>query len=627
MAFGMSSGAREFVLKITADTKDATKGIADVEKSTSTMKDKALGIGKAVGGALAVGAVISFGKEIVGAASDAEQALGAMQAVFGESSDRIADFGEKAAKNLGISNAEFNQMSALMGSLLKNSGLPMDQVAASTENLTQRAADLAAMYGGTAADAMNAMTSALKGEMNPLENFGVSLKASTIEAHAMAQGYVDAGGKVTDVGKVMATQELILQQSADAAGTFAKESGSLAGQTQIMGAQFQDLKADLGKKLLPVIVKVAQTFQGFLQFIIDNQSWLLPLSAAITTVVLAVKAWSIAQGILNLALAANPIGLIVIAIAGLVAGLVVAYQKSEEFRNIVQGAMSVVKVAVDAVWEAIKAVAAIWWDVAQAVWNTAKTVAGWAQTLLEIYTWPYRTAFDVIKAVFEAIPGFIKFVWESLKSYANFIYDILIWPYKQAYNYISTIFQTIAGFGKFVYDAFRSYATFVLDIVKWPFEQAWTIIKWVYEHIVSSAKWAVETAGKYFGYAYDAIKGPFVSAFNAIAKAWNATVGTLSFNIPSWVGGLLAGKSWSMPKMPTIALAEGGIVTRATMALIGEAGPEAVIPLDQLAALMAAGDTHITIQVSTLTGGAEAGRSVYDALQQFERSSGRKILL
>jgi hypothetical protein len=62
----------------------------------------------------------------------------------------------------------------------------------------------------------------------------------------------------------------------------------------------------------------------------------------------ATKAWAAGQWLLNAALTANPIGLIVVAVAALVAGLIIAYKKSETFRNIVQGALKAVGSA--AIW-------------------------------------------------------------------------------------------------------------------------------------------------------------------------------------------------------------------------------------------------------------------------------------
>lgn len=75
------------------------------------------------------------------------------------------------------------------------------------------------------------------------------------------------------------------------------------------------------------------------------------------------------------------------------------------------------------------------------------------------------------------------------------------------------------------------------------------------------------------------ILAPFKTAFNAIAMAWNNTIGRLSFKMPDWVPGL-GGKGFSMPKLPM--LAEGGLATGPVLAGIGEAGKEAVLPLSYL---------------------------------------------
>jgi hypothetical protein len=102
------------------------------------------------------------------------------------------------------------------------------------------------------------------------------------------------------------------------------------------------------------------------------------------------------------------------------------------------------------------------------------------------------------------------------------------------------------------------------------------------------------------------------TAFNAIAAIWNNTVGKLSFEIPKWVPGL-GGKGFSVPKIPM--LAAGGIVTSPTLAMIGEAGPEAVIPLNRMGQM--GGGNNVTINVS---GGDP--NAVVQALRTYMRQNG-----
>ena len=112
--------------------------------------------------------------------------------------------------------------------------------------------------------------------------------------------------------------------------------------------------------------------------------------------------------------------------------------------------------------------------------------------------------------------------------------------------------------------------------------------------------------------AVNAYLGIYKGIFNEIAKAWNNTIGKLSFKVPSWVPGL-GGKGFDVPNIPE--LADGGIVTRPTLAMIGEAGPEAVVPLTGRNAPV--GNTSVTINVN---GGDP--QAVVDALRRYMFQNG-----
>jgi len=121
-----------------------------------------------------------------------------------------------------------------------------------------------------------------------------------------------------------------------------------------------------------------------------------------------------------------------------------------------------------------------------------------------------------------------------------------------------------------------------------------------------------------FGLVVDYLKfvaGIYKGIFNGIAKAWNNTVGKISFEIPSWVP-KIGGKGFSVPQIPM--LAQGGIVNQATLAVIGESGPEAVIPLDRMGDFGAGGGgNNVTINVN---GGDP--NAVVDALVKYSRQNG-----
>src|SRR5699024_11214970 len=104
------------------------------------------------------------------------------------------------------------------------------------------------------------LSSALKGERDPIEKYGVTLKQSSIDAEAARLGYEKVGGSLSNQAQQAATLSLITKQTADAQGNFAKESDTLEGKQQRLTAQYENAKATLGTGLLPV----ATQFFGYL---------------------------------------------------------------------------------------------------------------------------------------------------------------------------------------------------------------------------------------------------------------------------------------------------------------------------------------------------------------------------
>jgi len=110
------------------------------------------------------------------------------------------------------------------------------------------------------------------------------------------------------------------------------------------------------------------------------------------------------------------------------------------------------------------------------------------------------------------------------------------------------------------------------------------------------------------------VLGFYKTIFNGIARLWNSTIGKLSFTVPDWVPGF-GGKGFSVPRIPE--LAQGGIVTSPTVALIGERGPEAVIPLNR-----ANNMGNITVNVYSTVADATFPDKIVNALRQYNRRSG-----
>jgi phage-related minor tail protein len=112
----------------------------------------------------------------------------------------------------------------------------------------------------------------------------------------------------------------------------------------------------------------------------------------------------------------------------------------------------------------------------------------------------------------------------------------------------------------------------------------------------------------------NAISTPYRLAFNAIAWAWNNTVGRLSVSIPGFMG--FGGISFDVPDIPTVpALAKGGTAHGGRMHLVGEQGPELFVPRSTGTVLPNGFGADVTISFD---------RGAGDALMSFLRAEVRK---
>ncbi|MGJ9424727.1 hypothetical protein ACHABX_02650 [Nesterenkonia halotolerans] len=236
-------------VKILSDARKAVDGMNQTSKAAGLMKKAIAVVGLAAAGAK----VIQFGRDSVNAAADLQQSAGAVDVVFGKSATKMGKWSSQAALSVGLAKNEYNELGTLIGTQLKNGGTAMDDLAPKTNKLIGLGADLASMFGGTSKEAVEALSSALKGERDPIEKYGVSLNQARIDAKAAELGFSKVGGALSAEANQAATLAIIMNQTADAHGNFAKESNTLQGQQQRVAAQWQNIKAAVGTAFLPVL--------------------------------------------------------------------------------------------------------------------------------------------------------------------------------------------------------------------------------------------------------------------------------------------------------------------------------------------------------------------------------------
>ena len=270
---GFGGGGNTVTVRVVGDAsklnQELRKAKGDTDRFSQDAGRSVRGFSTGVQAALIAGAgaaVVGFVGDAIGSFSDLEQAIGGTEAVFGDASGAIEDFAQESAEAIGLSEAEFRTATTSIGGQLKRMTGDVDLAAEQSVTLTEVAADLAATYGGTTVEAVRALGAAFRGEADPAERFNLDLKVSRVNAKAVELGLVDAEGKVTDYGKAQATVALIMEQSTDAQGQFARELDSVAGSAQVAAAKFEDFKASAGEAFAPAAVEGLEGAQDLLDF-------------------------------------------------------------------------------------------------------------------------------------------------------------------------------------------------------------------------------------------------------------------------------------------------------------------------------------------------------------------------
>lgn len=337
------------------------------------------------GAALAAAGVGTFFKSAVDGASDLGESVNAVNVVYGQNAAAVQELGKTSARAFGLSNLEFNNLGVRFSAFTKTIAGDGGNVAGTLEQLTGRAADFASVMNLDVNQAAELFQSGLAGETEPLRAFGIDLSAAAVEAYAMANGIGEAGRELTEQEKVQARYGALMAQTAQTQGDFANTSDSLANKTRIAKAEFENAKTTLGNALLPAISNVVgfltdkgiPAFQNVADGVqsaisafqrggeISGSSFMTSIAAvgdtsrdlfglyqnntetvkligsAIAGVAVALGLYKIATAtaaattaILNAVMLANPIGILVLAVAAITGALIYFFTKTEAGQKI-----------------------------------------------------------------------------------------------------------------------------------------------------------------------------------------------------------------------------------------------------------------------------------------------------
>ena len=284
------------------------------------------------------------------------------------------------------------------------------------------------------------------------------------------------------------------------------------------------------------------------------------------------------------------------------------------------GAFSIIQTAFETL---VSVLQEIWSSVGEPIFNLMKEVIGLVASFIvenfDSIKLAFKTNIDIIKTIYNTI---FKPVFDLIMSLVNKVVGV----FKDNFSTISDIYKSVVStistqWNTNLKPVFEKIGSFITDVLKPIFDKVFTYgilpiiegafttiknlweksLKPIFEGIctflngVFTLNWK-----KIFNGLKSIVSGVFngmlnilKAPFRAIANLWNKTIGKISFSLPDWIP-VIGGKTFGFPKIPEFA--KGGVVENDTLARIGEAGREAVVPLEN--------NTEWTGEVARLLGGA-----------------------
>lgn len=220
----------------------------DVEKKSSQLgsKVKSMSKGFLKGTAVIGGALAGLTAKSVQMAGELEQQIGGTEAVFGKFASRVQDYSKEAFKTAGLSANDYMATINKMGALMQGSGIDTEKSLELSAKAMQRASDVASIMGIDINSAMESIAGASKGNFTMMDNLGVAMNATTIEAYAMSKGINKSYNEMTKAEQVEMAMQMFLEKTSYAMGNYAKENETFAGSLQTMKASISNLMAGTG---------------------------------------------------------------------------------------------------------------------------------------------------------------------------------------------------------------------------------------------------------------------------------------------------------------------------------------------------------------------------------------------
>lgn len=593
-ALGRISDAAEETADSLEDVGDSAEGAGGTtEKSGNRMSSAFKKIGSAVVAAFAVDKIVDFGKSVVDASATVAAEQSAFEQIMGNYSDNAQAKINEIADATGMVSTRLTPYMTSMTAKFKGLGYDIDDATTLAQDGLTLASDAAAFWDKSLEDSMGALNSFINGSYEGGEAIGLFANDTQLASYAVKQGIVSEAKEWAnlDEAKKQATRLQYAQDmmaASGATGQAAKEADQYANVQANLTEKWRQFKSQIGEPLLQNVVipamgklsagvdKASAAYQKCSKWISEHKTELeiakgvlIGLTVAVSSFLLIMnwgKIMATAKAALlgiktamlavNAAMKANPIGLVISLIAGLVAGFLYLWNTSEEFRNFWIGLWETIKTTASGVWEAIKSAADNVITALQTGWEAFTTFFStlWTNISNAVSTaWEFiknvvsvglQTIGLIISAAVQIIALPFQFIWENCKGIIQKAWDKIKNIVTVGVNVVKTVITV-------VFNAIKAYITIVVNIWQTIISTAWNVIKTVVTTVVNAIKNVVTTV-------WNAISSVTSSVFNAIKSVASSVWNSIKSVITSVVNGIKSTVSniWNSIKSTTSSVFE-----------------------------------------------------------------------
>lgn len=339
----MAMELESLVVSLALDSVDLQNNLKTAQGSLDGFAKNAKQIGGVMSAAVTA-PLAAIGIASINMASDLAETTSKVDTLFGEQSASIQAWSQDSAAAFGLSQQAALDSVGTLGNMFMQLGSNAADAAELSQGMVGLSADIASFHNvaGGSEEVLGAMTSAFRGEYDALQRYIPTINAAAVEHAALAMTGKETASELTNLEKAMAVQQMIMEGAGAAVGDFARTSDGLANSQRILQADLANISAELGQELLPIAVAVANGLKDLIGWFKElspevkhNIVIVAGIAAAAGPVILAigtlagaisgiigfVGTLSAALPLLGAALAVltGPIGLIVLAVAGLAA--------------------------------------------------------------------------------------------------------------------------------------------------------------------------------------------------------------------------------------------------------------------------------------------------------------------